>query len=411
MRTFTTSTHRRFFPALLLAGLAAVAACSTQVETTPTSSGTGTGGTTSSSIAASTTTSSSTGGSGSLGPLACAPGEGAIVVGSSYDQASVSVLNDGAWIEDATSFPAPQLTAAYVDVYNRLGVFWTSHALDVESAHYLTTKDGASFDTHDVPTWAPPAYIPLFSIGTYGLAGRDNQGLTTARYDADAMNWYPWAATKFEAMSGAALATSPDIVFIGVNDSYELCDLTLIAGDSFGPTSCHPELKVWLGDDLPAPPPKLVALPDGDAVAIYATSFVDITAVVLHDGKWSSPVTAALPQFMYSFAAAVAPSGDVLVGMTGGASQLHAMRFSPGAGWGATILIADGAHIPAQDIAAAPGICGDDALFAYATDEANGEIRVARVRGSASATTKVGSLVNAVPTRLSLATRPSNVSL
>lgn len=80
------------------------------------------------------------------------------------------------------------------------------------------------------------------------------------------------------------------------------------------------------------------------------------------------------------------------------------IRFSPATGWGASIAVAADVVI-GQELAAAPGICGDDALFAYASGSVDGTINVARVRGDAAATTTLVTLPGDPLSQITLATR------
>jgi hypothetical protein len=419
MRSFTTSIHRSLLAPLAFAG--GLAACSGQVDVTPGAGGSGAGGspssttTSASPTSASTSSSTGTGGSGgsSIGPLTCLPGEGAIVVGSSSYQSAVAVavLDQGTWTEAAGVVPTARYTAAYVDVYNQLAVFWLEQKGVVDQAHFARTKDGTAFDFHDVDGWHPLS-SPLFRANDSTLVGRDAQGTSLAYYDSDAMDWYAWqsAPLPFTVSSAATLATSGAVVLVGFNNKQELCDVTLDAGAAWGAPSCHPELHVTTGQEIPSPPPQLVALPSGDAVAVYFTSYGDLTATVLHDGQWSAPITTTLPDHSLSFAVTSTPAGDVIAGVVLTLGDVAALRFSPAAGWAAPIAIDTYTDTGIgfskfQEPAAATGICGDDALFAYLAGGIDGEVRVARVRGDAAETTKVAKFVEDIPVKLSLATR------
>lgn len=419
MHHFTTSIHRSHLALLVLAGAAGLAACSGQVDVPQSASGTSTGAGGSASSATSgptstSATSSSTGagGSGSIGPLACLPGEAAIVVGTGYHHSALAVLSQGAWTGAPDVVPAATQTAAYVDVYNQLAVFWTEQSGGVDRAHFARTEDGASFDTHEVQGWHPKSNTPLFRAGDSTLVGSVAQGTSVAYYDPDAMDWYAWQSTStpFTVTSAATLTTSGAVVLAGFGYEHDLCDVTLDAATTtWGAAKCHPEIHVWLGNEIPTMPPQLVALPSGDAVAVYFTSYGDLTATVLQDGQWSSPVTTKLPDQSLSFAVTSTPAGDVIAGVVLTSGDLVALRFSPAAGWAAPIAVDTGASI-SLGFAAATGICGDDALFAYSAGESDGELRVARVRGDAAETTTIAKFVEDYPLSLSLATRRSTQS-
>lgn len=424
MRRFTTSIHRSHLALLVLAGAAGLAACSGQIDVTPSASGTSTGagggassatsGPTSTSATSTTSSSTGAGGSGgSIGPLTCLPGEGAIVAGIANHHSAVAVLSQRAWTGAQSIVPAAVETAAYVDVYHRLAVFWTEHKGGVDHAHFTHTTDGAAFATHEVQTWHPKSGSPLFRAGDGTLVGSVAQGTGLAYYHSDTMDFHAWQSTStpFPVTSAAMLTTPGSAVLVGFSYECELCDVTLDGATStWGAAKCHPEIPVWLGNEIPSPPPQLVALPSGDAVAVYFTSYIDLTAVVLHDGQWSAPVTTKLPEQSLSFAVTSTPAGDVIAGVVLTSGDVAALRFSPAAGWAAPIAVDTGASI-IQRPAAATGICGDDALFAYSAGELDGEVRVARVRGDAAETTKIAKLVEDVPFALSLATRRATQSL
>jgi hypothetical protein len=421
MRTLTPSIPRRVFPALALAGAAALAACDGQVELAESAGTSGSGGgasaatttatataTTATSTATTTSSSAGAGGSGgSIEPLDCQPEDGAIVVGTSYQGSAIAVLSQGAWSKAAHVVPAAAQIAAYVDVYHQLGVFWIEPGNGVDHAHFTRTKDGSAFEPHEVFGWQPSASAPLFRAGDHALVGADAEGTSVAHYDSDAMDWDVWGSqpVPFTVSSAATLTTSSSTVLLGFDAKHDLCDLTIDAATAaWGAAKCHPELHVATEQEIPSPPPQLVAFPNGDAVAVYFTSYVELTAAVLHAGKWSAPVTTTLPDQSLSFAVTSTPSGDVFAGLVLTSDEVVALRFSPAAGWTAPIAIDTGAH-NVQRPAAATGICGDDALFAYSAGGIDGEIRVARVRGASSETTTVAHFVESMPSQISLATR------
>jgi hypothetical protein len=416
MDSFTTSIRRRLAPCLLLAGAAGVAACSAQVDVAQSAGRTGAGGSTSSGLTATSTTSATTsssvsssgsgGSGGSIGPLTCLPGEGAIVVGNSNQHAVVAVQHQGTWSEIPTAVGGGVIeTAAYVDVYHQLSVFWAESALGVYQAHFIRTIDGTTVEAHDVQGWHPLSHSPLYTVGSSILVGRDTLGETSLAYfDPDAMDWIAWLSTPFNPTSAAAIPALGATVLVGMGLGNVLCDVTLDSSIAWGPMQCHPELPVATGKEIASPPPQVVALSSGDALAVYFTSYVDLTAAVLHAGQWSAPVTTKLPDQSLSFAVTSTPSGDALAAVVFTSGNVAALRFSAAAGWGAPIAIDSGASTQ-QRLAGAPGICGDDAVFAYSAGGIDGEVRVARVRGDAAETTKVAKLVEDMPFQISLATR------
>ncbi len=328
-------------------------------------------------------------------------------MGTSYQGSAIAVLNQGAWGKAAHVVPGAVQTAAYVDVDHQLNVFWVEAANGVSHAHFTRTKDGSAFDPHEVLGWQPSASAPLFRAGDYTLIGTDANGTSRAYYDSDAMDWHVEDSKPLPfTVSSAATLSVFSTVLLGYNDQRDLCDLTIDTGTSptWGDAKCHPELHVATAQEIPSPPPQLVAFPNGGAVAVYFTSYTELTAVVLHAGEWSAPVTTKLPDQSLSFAVTSTPSGDVFAGLVLTSEEVVALRFSPTAGWTAPITLDTGATT-VQRPAAATGVCGDDALFAYSAGGIDGEIRVARVRGSSSETTTVAHFTESVPSQLSLATR------
>lgn len=410
MIRFSSSIHRRIFPIVLLAGGAASAACSTQVDIAASAASTGAGGATSSGIAATSTasasTSSSSSSSGVIGDLHCRPGEGAIVAGTSGTQTAVAVQIEGAWSQVPGAVPGHAFqSVAYVDVYRRLEVLWTEQSGGADHAHFVGTQDGVAFETHDVVAWHPHAAAPIFPVGPSILVGRDDQGTSLAYYDPDAFDWTPWQTTSF--LPTAAAAAGSATLLVGVAPSHALCEVTLDATATWGPTHCHAELLVWTGGEIPAAPPHLAALPGGDVVAIYATSYIDLAAAIFHAGVWSTPLPLKLPEQSVSNAVTATADGDVLVGVVSTAGKLDVIRFSPVTGWGTSIAVATDVVI-GQELAAAPGICGDDAIFAYASGSVDGTINVARVRGDAAATTTIATLPGDPLSQITLATRQAD---
>lgn len=415
MRTTTTSIHH-LVSLFLVAGVAgSVAACNGGVDIEQTSGGTGSGGSTSSgftstgsspsSTSTSNSSSSSAGGAGGMDSPACAPGEAAIVIAGASEGSSsaVAVQSEGAWLPEKLIDGGPQ-TVAYVDVNHRLAVAWVGFSPTGSEAHFTSTSDGTDFDLHDIPAWHPYVSSPLFSVDPAVLVGRDDQGTSLAHYDSGAMSWAPWLSTPFVPSSGATVEAlgSKTTVLVGAGPNQELCDISLdLDSAAWGTVKCHPELPHVIGGELPLP--QVVALPNGDVVVVYPTSSVELSAVVLHQGQWSKPVPSSSSTAAASLAVTATPSGDVLAGVISTSGEVSSRRFSPGVGWSAPIQIDKNAL--ATWISAAPGICGDDALFAYIMGAGGPAVRVARVRGDATETTPVAHLVESIPTGVSIATR------
>ena len=404
MRHTTASLHPTLFAAIGLTGLVILGACGGQVEFAPTSSGTNTGGSSGTGSKTSTGSGSATGGAGGIGPLACAPGEGAIVIGGTKDRGSVAVLNGGAWNEGSNVVPGASQNAAYVDVYGRLSVMWIDP--DDTNAHTLATKDGSAFLEHEVAAWHPWPNGSLFSPSGPIMVGHAAQGIELAYYDSDAMDWMPWVSSSFDASSAALASLDGSMVFVGLGPNHELCDVVLDSGIQWGPLNCHADLPVVTGGEIPLPRPQVVPLPNGDVVAVYyqPSSSLVLAATVRHAGQWSQPIATTSSAVGPSFGATVTPSGDVIVGVISDLGVVASIRFTPGVGWATPIAIGNTAFQQSR-IAAAPGICGDDALIAFAgLDEVGDKIFVARVRGDSTATDVVGLVGSYEPLELSIAT-------
>ncbi len=413
MRTLTPSIPRRVLPALALAGAAALAACDGQVDVSQSASSSGEGGSTSAATKAATsttaaTTSSTTGAGGSGGsiePLHCAPLDGAIVVGTSYQGSAIAVLSQGAWGAAAHVVPGSVQTAAYVDVYHQLGVFWTEAKDGVDHAYFTRTKDGSAFEPREVFGWQPAAGTPLFRASDYALVGTDAKGTSMAYYDSDAMDWEVWNSqpVPFTVSSAATLSASSTLL-LGYNANRNLCDLTIDAATgAWGAAKCHPDLHVATEQEIPSPPPQLVAFPNGVAVAVYFTSYTELTALVLHAGEWSAPVTTKLPDQSLSFAVTSTPSGDVFAGLVLTSEDVVALRFAHGR--------VDRAHPHRHRRDHRPAARRSDghlrrrrALRLQRRRDRRRDPR-RRVRGALSETTTVAHFVESIPSQLSLATR------
>ena len=427
MRAFTTATLHRVFPPLAFSTLTAIAACGSQVETPPAASSAGTGGSTSSNAAtttanssststsATTSTSTSVGGGGPV-PLTCAPGESALVAGSSKAESTVAVLNQGLWIATPDVVPAEAESGAYTDFDSQLAVLWVGSQDGVSQTHITRTKDGAAFTTHDVHNWNLNASTLLIRARDDIFVGHDSENISVAGYDFEKVEWNERGSTPtpFLASSAVTLLGPSDMVVVGLKSAAEpvLCEMTFDFALGWGASKCHPELGGPPSQGSSPLLPQIVALPNGDAVAVYFTSYVELSAAVLHAGQWSAPITTTLPDAGNSFAVTTTRAGEVLAGLVLTSREVVALRFSPATGWTAPIAIDTGAR--QQQPSAAPGICGADALLAYGVGGAGDDpyaVRVARIHEAAAESSTIAVLAKGADVRLSLATRTNEPSL
>lgn len=387
----------------------AVAACNGGVDVE------GVGSTVTSSSATSTTssTSSSTGGGmggsggaggGMLPPPSCAPGEGAIVAARFYSSTLIAVDDAGTWTFDALSLPPAQSFVTYVDGYDHLGVLWVDGASTPEQTHFAVTGDGTSFDEHDVHAWPASEVGPLAAVTRDVLFGRDMTGMGIARFNEDDFDWspYPGGPVPIEEASSAAPLSSGAILAVGRGLQGELCDVAN-DGAGWGSVHCRDEITVASGGEIPVTRPQAVTLPNGDVVVVYyQAAGSTLAATTLHAGVWSAPEPITSSVIGISFALTATPQGDVIAVLPSELSEVNALRYRPGTGWGKPILVAPGGYV----VGVAPGICGDDALVALGSESSEGSVGVARLRGNAVEVTYVGAIPDDRVYQISIATRP-----
>ncbi|APR81693.1 Hypothetical protein A7982_07042 [Minicystis rosea] len=358
----------------------------------------------SSSGSSSSASSSGAGGSGGVPPLECAQGEAAIVAVSA-SESRVVVQKDGVWTEAPGVVPSAENLTTYQDVYGHLGVFWIDFSDGPNDTHFKTTIDGTSFDAYDVQGWAPLAEGPLQSIGIFAMLGAEVPGETSIAYfDPDAFDWSSYLdPMPIFATSVVQLATPGGLLAVGLGPQHQLCDVQETNG-VWGSVHCRDDVTVATGGEVPVTRPRAVTLPNGDVVVVYyAAAGAALAATTLHEGVWSAPEKVVSDGIGIEFAITETAKGDVVVGIVSTAGALAALRYAPGAGWSAPIPIDTGAQ-PEGKLGAAPGICGDDALLAYAVGFS--QVRVARVRGSAAEAQSVGSeLFEQTPSHVSITTR------
>ncbi|NUP04530.1 MAG: hypothetical protein HOW73_00530 [Polyangiaceae bacterium] len=350
----------------------------------------------------------STGGAAPNGlPLACEGGEGVLVAASSPTSEGVIVVaNEGAWAAPHMLPPASQM-AAYVDVYGALGIFWIGSIDDIDERRFVTTHDGRAFIERDVFGWEPSAYAPLYKA-EWALVGSE-EGLTSVAYfDPDAMDWYPLVEPTMFVPSSVAWDSVNGGVLLIHGWLGELCSQMFFETqwmDSQCDTT-HP-VATAIGGEISLPPPRAVTLPDGSIVAIYyapSDSSLTLAAATWQFGAWSPAVTT--PDVGFVVATTATPGGDVLVASVSTDGNLFVQRLTPGVGFDAPVLVDSGIDI--YYAAAAPGVCGDDAVLAYTRGSVEGgELRVARIRGELSETTQVASLPDQPAWAVDITTRPA----
>ncbi|MDI1428634.1 hypothetical protein [Polyangium sorediatum] len=388
--------------------LSALAACGSEVDI----EATGAGGGGSASSADTSVSSSSTGGSGGSGGLpapTCAPGEAAMVAAAGWQSGKVIVHHEGKWITPSYPMQGADRMTTYVDVYGHLGVYWIETSTDSALSHFMVTGDGTKFDLYDVQGWFPLVPSPVVTVGVSLLLGNAGEGSSLAHFDPDAYDWYPYPKlSPFELTSAVRTYTEGSVLGVGLGTLNELCDAQVFWSDGGGWTEphCRDDVKVFLGNEIPVAPPQAVVLPNDDVVVVYHETYATIAATWLHDGVWSPPESIKLEIQSLEPAITATPAGDVIVALPSTSGALSALRYVPGVGWGALVTI-DKAASSTLSIGAAPGICGDDALIAYAGDGIDPEIRVARIRGETAEVTTVGSFTEEVPRQISITTRPS----
>ncbi|MDC0740633.1 hypothetical protein [Polyangium mundeleinium] len=387
--------------------LSALAACGSEVET----EATGAGGGGSASSGGTSVSSSSTGGSGGSGGLpapTCAPGEAAIVAAVGWQSGQVIVHHEGKWTTPSYPMQGADRMTTYVDVYGHLGVFWTETSTDSALSHFMVTGDGTKFDLYDVEGWFPLVPSPVLTVGVSLLMGNAGEGSSLAHFDPDAYDWYPYPKlAPFELTSAVRTISEGSVLGVGLSNLNELCDAQVFWSDGGGWTEphCRADVKVFMGNEIPVAPPQAVVLPNDDVVVVYHESYARIAATRFHDGVWSAPESISLEIQSLEPAITATPGGDVIVALPSTSGALSALRYVPGVGWGELVTI-DPTASSTVSIGAAPGICGDDALIAYAGGGIDGEVRVARLRGETAEVSTIGSFTEQAPKNIRMTTRP-----
>jgi hypothetical protein len=388
----------------------AVAACGGSVDVQ------GVGSTAASSSATSTTsTSTSTGGGmggtggvggGMLPPPACAPGEGAIVAAMYSNDTMIAIDDAGTWNFEAFTVPKMPFVT-YVDGYQHLGVLWFDGTATPEQAHFAVTDDGQSFETYDVHQWSPSiSGGPMEAVANDVLFGRDSAPSALARFDEDQYDWipYPGGAVPLAGASSAAPLSGGEFLIVGLGPQTQLCDVTL-GSAGWGSLHCRDDVPVATGGEIPVTRPQAVTLPNGDMVVVYyQAAGATLAATTLHQGVWSTPEPITSSVISISFVLTATPQGDVIVALPAESGGVNALRYTPGVGWGKPIPLISGGS--AWEVAAAPGICGDDALIALGCESSEGNVMVARLRGDAVELDEVGAVPDDRVYQISLATRP-----
>jgi hypothetical protein len=359
--------------------------------------------------------------SGFLPPAACLPEEAVIVVGGSPTQTTVAAESVGTW-RAPIALPGSKQAIAYLSPADQLAVFWTDQAFGFDRAHFTRTSKGASFEliegeafeTSDFTDWRPEETSRILDVHRAFLVDRDQWGSGVAQLDFDTMAWRSFDSTLLDATSVAIDPRDFSFMFAGRGDDGALCEHTRsVDANAWFPLQCRKDIPVAGGGDSPTTGPQAILFPNGDAAIVYlpAGKSSTIAATIVPDGNhdvaWLAPDAITSPAIGISFAAAGTASGDVIVGVVSVLGEVSMLRYSRDRGWSSPVFI-DRIPSSAQHLAAATGVCGDDALIAYAAGGRDGELRVARVRGDAVEATTVARIAGDAPQRISIATRQTS---
>lgn len=397
----------RPIPWIFLGALAASACGGVVIEGNPSG---GSGGQTSSTSTGSKSSSkggaTTTSGVGGMTPLpepSCVFDEGLVVAASSSVASRVRVRTASGWTAEHAGAPATSL-AATVDPYGAFSVLSTSAS---GAPSFVRSTDGLSFEPHAVNGWAPLAPVVAPTVFAYGgssvLLGRTQAGASLAYFDPDAFDWYSWQTVPpgFDVTSSVALGADAAVMVVGRGLQGQLCDAEMPSA-SFDPIHCF-NTPAPSGGEIPVTPPKAISLPNGDAaIVFFSAAGSEISVTTRHHGVWSPMSATSSDKIGVVFDAAPVADGKIAIAVTSTSGELSLLWFDPAAGFGAPVHVADHASIQGVQ-AAAPGVCGDDALFAYLTD--GHRVDIARIRGTQSATETVFDFVDEFPEHVALAIR------
>jgi hypothetical protein len=318
----------------------------------------------------------------------------------------------GAWTAPHPIDPA-SVVGAYLDQSHELGAYWVDLSGDGRDTR---TEDGTTFDAVSAPTTFTPGQGTSITLlhdpspgGRVWMVNPRSTLITLAYLDPMTADWVPFVGTgtPFVGDVGATIVGGY-IVLAGPGQQGELCEISFdLTNDVWTTPHCDMTIPVASGqtaEGVPITGPIAVGVPvlGGLLVVVYAVPGGGISAVErmgpAPGSAWMppwGPVTG--PEVGVIFAAAAFPSGEtgmVEVGLISPYGDVSTMELRPAidpevpSGWWTTPMVVDHAASELGPIAVCPGICGDDALVAYAWEVPEGPhtTRVARVRGGAAAT-------------------------
>ena len=321
--------------------------------------------------------------------LKCAPGEGMIVAAGS-DKRHVVATFESSWVPSGSREPGGDLEA-FVDESRTFGVL----LFDKDKTPLVERgKDAATLQTTLVQSWFPrPWLISAPSIKGARFFGTLPNGVgSVARFDVASLDVVEQAVVPANMeWTGLTVDSSgaPAVVGLGAG---ALCTAQAGAEGPFSAPLCRPSV---VPDNLPDYPipytrPQIVTLTNGDKVIIFFSE-KKLSATTLHEGVWSEPVPVASSASSYAFAAtSSSSSGDVVVALTGDGDDSF-LRFAPTTGWSGPFPLFNGMNTGFYGIvAAATGVCGDDAVFALMTYDIDPggppRVTLSHVRGTVATT-------------------------
>jgi hypothetical protein len=266
------------------------------------------------------------------------------------------------------------------------GLYW----VNAESVGLHATMAGASLAPPSSVPWAPagPANIAWATARQVGASATTlvaNRGdrLTAARLDAlGGWSFVDSPEPLALARPSAAQAATGEVIVAAAGIDRVLVDLTPTAtGWSVGRR--HEDVRVHRDTEIETSGPAVVAQDDGDITIFYLASNTSLAAITRRGNAWSAPVTASIDSSL-TFVATAARTAGAIVGVRTLSGTLLALSYSSATGFGAPIVLDEAGYGEPDALAAAPGFCGDEALFAYGS---GADLRFARVNpGFASVT-------------------------
>ena len=324
-----------------------------------------------------------------LGPSSCGKGDALVAVAD--DQHVVAAFQrSGTWTPSSTIADGAAGVTTFEDAQGGLGVFYVSEG----GSGYRQTSDGVTFTPslgnptcEDDRCFAPVADSALVSLSPFTMLGTirvDGEVPTwvIASFDPDGKNWTRSATLDIHepGLSVAATSTTSQQAIAWRGTDGRLVDRIATNG-VWADAHTHEDAMVLRGGEIPVTQVSLAADHD-EIAAIYLTATASsraLAATTRHGETWSAPALLALPSAPLHFAATSTPTGDVVVAAIGGDGRLLVLRYARSTGWAQPLVIGNADLSAEAAVAAAPGLCDDDALVAYTSE--SGEVRTVRVRG------------------------------